>query len=81
MNRRNAIIAALSGMVGFMSGQAKAGNFVETRDAGGNLISSALPKGAVSFPLDAYTEFQFTCGTDRVTLTPDEIMAALKVGD
>ena len=78
MTRRNAVIAALAEMVGFMSRRAKAGEWIETRDATGNLTSITMPKGAVTFPLDAYTEFQFTCGTDRVTLTPAEIMEALK---
>lgn len=81
MTRRNGVLAALAAICGLMSGRySRAGDsrWVETRDTHGNVTSITAPKGAVTMPLDSFTEYNFTLGNETVTLTPTEVMAALK---
>ena len=72
MNRRSGVIAMLAAAAGLLSGRAKASGAVKSDDG------MLMPKGRLSFDLDSFTGFEFRQGDDTVTLTPEEIMAALK---
>lgn len=72
MNRRNGILASLTAICGMMSGRA-----VRAGDA---MPTLSLPKGEVTLPLDSFTFYNFTLHGETVRLTPEEVMAALKVG-
>lgn len=78
MTRRKGIIAVLGSICGIMSGKAAVGEWVETLDANGNMASWTIPKGAITFPLDSYTEFVFTLDKEEVRMSPAEVFAALK---
>jgi YD repeat-containing protein len=84
MTRRKGMIAALAAICGIMSDTAKTAETTDksgwtwNHDANGNLVSITRPKGAITFPLDTYTEFVFTLDKEEVRLSPAEVFAALK---
>ena len=79
MTRKHALIAILGGICAVMTGKArseedqKVSGFTYTD----NKTSLTIPKGALSFNLDNFTEFRFSVGDQTVTLTPAEMMTAL----
>ena len=83
MTRRKGLLAALAAAVGFMSNRALAGDPVKgspwTTSETTNSIT--IQPMDMSFDLDAFKSFTFIQGKDRITLTPTELMAALKEPD
>ena len=76
MKRRQAIIAAIGAMVGIMSGKAKSEPFVtDTLKQSG--VSFNLPPQSVAFSFDSYEKFTFTWKDKSITLTGEEMFAAL----
>lgn len=76
MTKRQAILAALSGTIGLMSGRAKA----ETIPSGGVSSMSVITQmpQTVSFSLNTFKEFTFSLDGESVTITNKEIFDALK---
>ena len=74
MTRRQGILAVLAAIVGTMSGRLRAEGLINSTTT----QSITLLPMSVTFPLDSYRDFTFICGKDSVTMTPAEIMAALK---
>ena len=72
MNRRQGIIAVLAASVGLLSRKANADGVTAQTF---NLMQQ--PTG-LTFNLDDFKDFTFTQGIDTVTLSPEEIMAAIK---
>lgn len=79
MTRRNGIIAMLSSMAALMSNRAelKADEKKEPHSGTMNTIGNAGPQ-SVNFDLASFSKFNFRLGTETVSLTPEDIMAALK---
>lgn len=84
MERRNAIIAMLASTIGLMSGKSvMAEDNIDIQAMNGSHGTGSVgvfqfPKGSVTFNLDSYTDYQFILGDHKVTLTPTEIMDALR---
>jgi len=74
MNRRQGIIAVLAASVGLLSRKANADG---TTDKAFMVIQLSNPRN-ITFNLDGFKDFTFTQGIDTVTLSPEEIMAAIK---
>ena len=73
MTKRQAILAAIGGIVGLMSGRAKA----ESTAPVSSITIQQIPQ-SVSFSFDTFKEFTFSYGGESVTLTGKEMFAALK---
>ena len=80
MKRRNAILTVLAASVGFLSNRAKAGEPVTGTpwQTDSTLSVVSIQPMAMTFNLDTFKSFTFTQGKDTITLTPVEMMTALK---
>lgn len=78
MERRNAIIAMLASTIGLMSGKAVMAKDDLAIAMGPTISDWNQAPSTVTFNLAAYKSFDFTLGAEKVSLTPAEIMAALR---
>ncbi len=74
MKRREAM-AMLAGMVGLMSGRAKADGSIVSKGNTTSIRNNELQ--TISFPLDSFKSYTFKLGDKELIFTPQEIFDAL----
>ena len=76
MTRQKAILTLLSTIVGVVSNKISFASDSEVISSGFKIVTTN-PQ-SVTFNLDSFKDFTFTQGKNSITLTPAEIMDAIK---